>query len=221
MASATGSWAVIEDLWDDIVASGAAEEGTEGAEVGTDVLEVAEVLARKSNKSIKSNKQRLHHYAFDVDDNGLDINGFILQTDKHKGKRQKFRVYLDSNENGRFDKNDQLIGRTGLKQKHAAKGVGNLLDEGEIGQLEVKYKKPDGSLAIVQRSSESNASMRGTDDIDAQMFGGSGGDGGTAGNVSVTNLSFSDPNGDPVADFNDAYLGVHTLGAKAAWGQLH
>ena len=93
--------------------------------------------------------QRNHQYTFDVEDNGLDINGFILQTDKHKGKRQKFRVYLDSNENGRFDKNDQLIGRTGLKQKHAAKGVGNLLDEGETGELVVKFRK-----------TKSNASMR-------------------------------------------------------------
>ena len=175
MASATGSWAVIEDLWGDIVASGAAEEGIEGAEVGTDVLEAAEVLARKSNKSIKSNKQRLHHYTFDVDDNGLDINGFIIQTDKRKGKRQKFRVYLDTNENNRFDKNDQLIGRTGLKQKQASKGVGNLLDKGEIGQLEVKFK-----------TTKSNASMRESDDIDglSQSIGGGGG--------RIGSMSFSD-----------------------------
>ena len=111
-------------------------------------------------------KQRNHQYTFDVDDNGLDINGFILQTDKHKGKRQKFRVYLDSNENGRFDKSDPFIGLSGLKQKHAAKGVGNLLDEGEIGQLEVKSKRDDGMLQIVDRTSESNASMRSLEAVD-------------------------------------------------------
>ena len=94
-------------------------------------------LNRSSNR-----KQRNHHYTFDVDDNGLDINGFILHTDKHKGKRHKFRVHLDSNENGRFDKKDQLIGRTGLRNKHAAKGVGNLLDEGETGELIVDFKRP-------------------------------------------------------------------------------
>ena len=96
-----------------------------------------------------------YHYTFDVDDNGLDINGFILQTDKHKGKKQKFRVYLDSNENGRFDKSDPLIGLSGLKQKHAAKGVGNLLDEGEIGQLQVTFKK-----------SKSDPSMRSLEAVD-------------------------------------------------------
>ena len=105
-------------------------------------------------RSSEPKQERKYHYKFDVDHNGLDINGFILQTDKHKGKRHKFRVYLDSNENGRFDKKDELIGRSGLKQKHAAKGVGSLLDEGELGQLEVIFKK-----------TKSNASMREDEDV--------------------------------------------------------
>ena len=117
-------------------------------------------LIGKGGGNSSGNPQRNHHYIFDVDDNGLNINGFILHTDKHKGKRQKFRVYLDSNKNGRFDKQDQLIGRTGLHQLHAAKGVGNVLDEDELGQLEVKFKRDDGMLQIVQRNSESNALMR-------------------------------------------------------------
>ena len=90
-----------------------------------------DLARRRSKKTTKDDSnarnQRKHHYTFEVDDNGLDINGFVLHTDKHEGKRQKFRVYLDSNENGRFDKNDQLIGRTGIREKHAAKGVGNLM----------------------------------------------------------------------------------------------
>ena len=40
-----------------------------------------------SSRSPEPKKQRNYHYAFDVDDNGLDINGIILQTDKHKGKK--------------------------------------------------------------------------------------------------------------------------------------
>jgi len=170
---------------------------------------------RASLRSKKPKPQRNHHYTFDVDDNGLDINGFILHTDKHQGKKHKFRVYLDSNENGRFDKKDELIGRSGLKQKCAAKGVGNLLDEDKAGHLEVKFKRDDGTLQIVQRTSESNASMREPDDIDAQLLGGSGGDGGTAGNVSVTNLSFND------SDSSQIVSVTPQLGAKAAWGQLH
>lgn len=106
-------------------------------------------------RSSEQKQERSHHYKFDIDDNGVDINGFIVHHNKHEGKRHKFRVYLDSNENGRFDKSDPLIGLSGLKQKHAAKGVGNLLDEGEIGQLEVTFKK-----------AESNASMRSLEAVD-------------------------------------------------------
>ena len=104
-------------------------------------LDLEDAMLFRKSRSKEPKPQQKHHYKFDVDDNGLDINGFILHTDKHEGKRHKFRIYLDSNENNRFDKDDQLIGRTGLKQKHAAKGVGNLLDEDEIGQVEVKFKR--------------------------------------------------------------------------------
>ena len=41
----------------------------------------------------------------DINNNGLD-KMIHHSPDKGQGKRHKFRVYLDSNENGRFDKND-------------------------------------------------------------------------------------------------------------------
>lgn len=119
----------------------------------------AACVSNRKARSPEPRKQRKHHYTFDVDDNGLDINGFILHTDKHEGKRHKFRVHLDSNENGRFDKNDELIGRTGLKQKHVAKGVGNLLDEDELGQLEVKFKR-----------AKSEPSMKSTEDAETPIW---------------------------------------------------
>ena len=100
------------------------------------------------SRSKEPKPQRKHHYTFDVDDNGLDINGFILHADKHKGKRHKFRVYLDSNENNRFDKNDLLLGRIGLKNRHSKNGVGGILDEDELGQLEIKFKKPKSNVSM-------------------------------------------------------------------------
>ena len=109
------------------------------------------------SRSKTPNSQRRHHCTFDVDDNNLDINGFILYHNKHEGKRHKIRVYLDSNENGRFDKTDPLLGRSGIKHKHVDYGVGNLLDEDELGQLEVTFKK-----------SKSNGSMRGSDIVIAE-----------------------------------------------------
>ena len=57
-------------------------------------------------------RQSNHHYTFDVDDNGLDINGFIIQRYSKFHRRYKFRVYLDTDENGRFDRRDELIGMT-------------------------------------------------------------------------------------------------------------
>ena len=141
-------------------------------------------LARRRSKKTtiddsNARNQRKHQYTFEVDDNGLDINGFVLHTDKHEGKRQKFRVYLDSNENGRFDRNDQLIGRTGIREKHAAKGVGNLLDEDEVGLLEVKFKIPN-----------SNASMRSVSD-------------GLSQTINLSSLGFKDSDGDRVAVMAD------------------
>ena len=155
MAAALGQWSTRQQA---------------GAKIGVNFFNLV-----SSSLSGSSKRERNHHYTFEVDDNGVDINGFILHHNKHESKRHKFRVYLDSNENGRFDKNDQLIGRTGLKKKHAAKGVGNLLDEGEIGQLEVKFK-----------TTKSNASMRDSDDIDglSQSIGGGGG--------RIGSMSFSD-----------------------------
>ena len=102
-----------------------------------------------SSRSPKS-KQRNHHYTFDIDDNGLDINGFIIHSDKGQAKRHKFRVYLDSNESGRFDKKDTLIGWSLLKQKFAAKGVGNLLDEDEIGQVEIRFKQFEPNDSVIK-----------------------------------------------------------------------
>ena len=139
-------------------------------------------LRSPERKQNKSKNIRKNHYAFDVDHNGLDVNGFVLHADKHEGKRHKFRVYIDSNENNRFDKNDLFFGRTGLKDKHSKNGVGGILDEDEIGQLEVKFKKP-----------KSNASMRDSEDIDgiSQSI--------VAATGSIVSMNFMDAAGDIVA----------------------
>ena len=127
--------------------------------------------------SAKPKKHRDYHYTFDVDDNGLDINGFILHTNKHEGKRHKFRVYLDSNENNRFDNDDVLLGRTGLKTRHSKNGVVGILDEDETGQVEVKFKRNKaiggggGKIDRVNIQTKSNASMREVED-DLNLFKG-------------------------------------------------
>ena len=100
-------------------------------------------------------KQRNYHYTFDVDDNGLDINGFIVHRNKKGHRRHKFRVYLDTNENGRFDRKDELIGKTGLKRQVSRKGIGSLLEPGEFGQLEIKFNK-DRSHSSIREAQSGN-----------------------------------------------------------------
>ena len=109
-------------------------------------------LARRKSKEITKDDlidQRRYHYSFNVDDKGVDVSGFIVHTAKKNQGRHKFRVHLDSNENARFDKNDKFYGHTGLKTKHSKKGVGQILDESEVGELKIKFK-----------TLESNASMK-------------------------------------------------------------
>lgn len=189
---------------------------------------ITDLPTRQASLLLKARRERNHHYTFNVDDNGLDINGFILHTDKHKGKKQKFRVYLDSNENNRFDKNDELIGRTGLNQKHAAKGVGNLLDEGEIGQLKVKFTKTPliqsdesygDSIDTHLAGLSSNLSARSGYQVEGQSainkLGSRNSNAGNESTYSVNSMSFSTSDGSQIGSVTPQ------LGAEAAWGQLH
>ena len=186
----------IDDMYDDCttVHDGCLDECN--GEDGYDALSSRkpEPFSRRSSKS----KQRNHHYTFEIDDNGLDINGFIIHSDKGQGKRHKFRVYLDSDENGRFDKNDQLIGRTGLKQKHAAKGVGNLLDEDEIGQVKVKFKRNraigggGGNIAgAVARDADINDGVIIANDLPRSLS-----------SFTLGKMSFIHPDGDSIVQIN-------------------
>lgn len=106
-------------------------------------------LRLSKSRSPEPKKERKYHYSFNIEDKGVDVSGFIVHTAKKNQVRHKFRVHLDSNDNGRFDKNDSFYGHTGLKTKHSKKGVGQILDDNEIGELKIKFK-----------TLESNASMK-------------------------------------------------------------
>lgn len=144
----------IDDMYDtcDTVHTGCLDECN--GEDGYDAF-----LTRKSkiysSRSTRS-KQRNHHYTFDVDDNGVDINGFIVHHSKREAKKHKFRVFLDSNENNHFDRDDTLIGWSHLRKKVSDKGVGNLLDEDEIGQLEVSFRRLKSKASVIKRMKFSN-----------------------------------------------------------------
>ena len=79
---------------------------------------------------------REFHYVFNAELDGQEINGFIVE--KTKKKRHKFKVYLDTDNDGAFTKSDQLIGKTKLTKKRSRGDAGGLLD-GLDGQLEVDF----------------------------------------------------------------------------------
>ena len=110
-----------------------------------------------------------------------------------KAKREKLRIHLDSNESNRFDKNDLFLGRTGLRAKHSKNDVGGILDEGVLGQLEVKFKRLKPS-----------ASKKSADDPDGLFVESNGGVGDAVGNmasdvINLESLSLAHPDGSFVA----------------------
>ena len=85
--------------------------------------------------------QLRHHHVFDVDHKGVDFSGFIIHDANKHDDGHRFKVFLDSNNDGGFDKEDELIGKSSLRNMHSRKGVANLLAAGEIGHIEVEFKR--------------------------------------------------------------------------------
>jgi len=134
--------------------------------------------------SPEAKNQRKSHFSFDVVHKGLDINGFVLHSNKHS--RQRFRVYLDSNANGWFDNADLFYGKTGLKAKDSMKGIGATLDPQEVGQVEVKFRRNKLKDSLT-------AAMDADALISAQISG---------------SITFSDPNGRIVAVIKSSPLAI-------------
>ena len=81
----------------------------------------------------KSRNERNHHYTFDVEVNGNDMHGFVVE--KTRLIRHRFKVYVDSDDDGLFSKSDTLIGKTKLRRKHSKGGAGGLLNGQNDGRL--------------------------------------------------------------------------------------
>ena len=85
--------------------------------------------SRVSRKSRPAGSRRFH-YSFDLDGGH---SGFVL----HKNSRRKARIrmFLDSNENGRFDQKDQLLVGGVLKQAFSSSKPGSLLKSSNAGLI--------------------------------------------------------------------------------------
>ena len=73
-------------------------------------------------------KTRRHHYRWDLDDG---FPGFIRET-----KRNRLRLYVDSDRNGIFTKDDELIGGARIRNLHRRRDRGQLLNQGQAGSIQ-------------------------------------------------------------------------------------
>ena len=113
-----------------------------------------------ARKPKAKSRQRKHHNIFDVNHKGVDFSGFIVHSANKHHHHHRLKVYLDANDNGRFDKKDELIGASKLKNMHSKNGVGGILESGEIGSVEVKFKRKPS-----MRSADNSVSLAGKDNV--------------------------------------------------------
>ena len=90
------------------------------------------IWTKAENDSIKSRPReqstRRHHYRWDLDDG---FPGFIRET-----KRNRLRLYVDSDRNGIFSKNDDLIGGARIRNLHRRRDRGQLLNQDQAGAIQ-------------------------------------------------------------------------------------
>ena len=77
---------------------------------------------KKQNK-----KERNYHYTWDLDDGRP---GFVRHT-----KRDRLKLYFDSDADGLFTKNDELISRAKIKRAFRGLGRGRLLQNDDLGTI--------------------------------------------------------------------------------------
>ena len=87
----------------------------------------------KGTRKSRPAGSRQFHYSFDLD---IGYSGFVL----HKKSRRKgrIRMFLDSNENGRLDRKDQLLVGGVLKKPFFSSKPGSLLKSSDDGLITAK-----------------------------------------------------------------------------------
>ena len=90
------------------------------------------IWMKAEDESIKPLKReqttRRHHYRWDLDDG---FPGFIRET-----KRNRLKLYVDSDRNGIFTKNDDLIGGARIHSVHRRRDRGELLNQDQAGSIQ-------------------------------------------------------------------------------------
>ena len=90
------------------------------------------IWTKAEDDSIKARqrkrKTRRHHYRWDLDDG---FPGFI-----HETKSNRLRLYVDSDRNGVFTKDDELIGGARIRNLHRRRDRGQLLNLDQAGSIQ-------------------------------------------------------------------------------------
>ena len=97
------------------------------------------IWTKAEDDSIKARqrkrKTRRHHYRWDLDDG---FPGFIRET-----KRNRLRLFVDSDRNGVFTKDDELIGGGRIRRVHRRRDRGQLLNQDQMGSIQALTIEPD------------------------------------------------------------------------------
>jgi len=78
---------------------------------------------------------RRHDYIWDLDDG---YPGFIRQT-----KRNKLNLFIDSDRNGSFTRDDELIGSARIRTPYRRRRQGRLLDSDQTGSIRALNAEPE------------------------------------------------------------------------------
>lgn len=90
---------------------------------------------RRAPRSVRKNSPRRYHYEVSFVD---DISGFVVHS---KGGR-KYKVFVDSNDNGVRDAGDELISKGRFEKGFRGKSPGRLLSPAEDGVVTAKQFDP-------------------------------------------------------------------------------
>ena len=94
----------------------------------------------------RKGRQRRYEYVWDLDDGRP---GFVRQT-----KRDRLRIFVDSDSDGLFTEKDELVGRARIRKNYRGIDRGRILDEGAFGSI-------TAFNALDPSSAESHADLTG------------------------------------------------------------
>ncbi len=111
----------------------------------------------------QSKAERNYQYVWDLDDGRP---GFVRHT-----KRDRLKLYFDSDGDGLFTKNDVLISRAKIKRSFRGMGRGQLLQNDDVGAITAfNTVDPNGPATHAELSSDAGLIFANPDGFDVAVF---------------------------------------------------